>query len=89
MVPRLPRAAWGFLAGDALSAIGAGMTLPFLVVYLHAVRGLSLVLAGIALGAHIQELFFLALVGACARAAVAATRLGSYLPAWSNVIEAA
>ncbi len=46
-------------------------------------------IAGLALSAHIQELFFLALVGACALAAVAATRLGSYIPAWSNVIEAA
>lgn len=48
MIPRLPRAAWVVLGGDALSAIGSGMTLPFLLVYLHAVRGLSLTLAGLA-----------------------------------------
>ncbi len=51
MIPRLPRATWGVLVGDALSAVGAGMTLPFLVVYLHAGRGLSLVLAGLAVSA--------------------------------------
>ena len=48
LIPRLPRAAWIVLAGDALSAIGSGMTLPFLLVYLHAVRGLSLSAAGLA-----------------------------------------
>jgi MFS family permease len=48
VIPRLPRGAWVVLAGDALSAIGGGMTLPFLLVYLHAVRGLSLTLAGLA-----------------------------------------
>ncbi len=49
MIPRLPRAAWTVLGGDALSAVGTGMTLPFLLVYLSAVRGLSLATAGLAL----------------------------------------
>ena len=48
MLPRLPTVAWIVLAGDALSAVGSGMTLPFLLVYLHTVRGLSLTLAGLA-----------------------------------------
>jgi MFS family permease len=48
MIPRLPRAAWIVLGGDALSAVGSGMTLPFLLVYLHSIRGLSLTLAGLA-----------------------------------------
>lgn len=48
MIPRLPRAAWVLLGGDGLSAIGSGMTLPFLLVYLHSIRGLSLPLAGLA-----------------------------------------
>lgn len=34
------------LGADTLSAIGTGLTLPFLVVFLHGVRGLSLPLAG-------------------------------------------
>jgi MFS family permease len=37
------------LAGDAVSAIGSGLTLPFLLVYLHDARGLSLGAAGLAL----------------------------------------
>lgn len=36
------------LCGDALSAIGSGMTLPFFVVYLHRVRGIDLEVAGLA-----------------------------------------
>lgn len=47
-VPRLPRAAWILLAGDALSAVGSGLTLPFLLVYLSRVRGIDLGLAGLA-----------------------------------------
>lgn len=34
------------LGADALSGVGSGLTLPFLVVYLHGLRGLSLPLAG-------------------------------------------
>src|SRR5215208_2544508 len=42
LVPALPRAAWVVLAGDAVSALGSGLTLPFLLVYLHQARGLDL-----------------------------------------------
>jgi MFS family permease len=49
LVPELPRAAWTVLAGDALSATGSGLTLPFFVVYLERVRGIDLRLAGVAL----------------------------------------
>jgi MFS family permease len=54
LVPPLPRPAWVVLGGDFVSAIGSGLTLPFLFVYAHRVRGLSdgaagLVLATIAL----------------------------------------
>lgn len=44
----MPRRAWLVLGGDALSAIGSGMTLPFLVIYLHDARGISLGIAGAA-----------------------------------------
>ena len=37
------------LGGDALSAVGSGLTLPFFLVYLHEVRGLGLDVAGVAL----------------------------------------
>jgi MFS family permease len=49
LLPALPRNAWIVLGGDLLSAIGSGLTLPFLVVYLHRVRELDLELAGAAL----------------------------------------
>src|SRR5438067_10274328 len=49
LVPELPRAAWTLLAGDLVSAVGSGLTLPFLLVYLHQVRGLGLGEAGLAL----------------------------------------
>ena len=39
------------LGGDALSAIGSGLTLPFLFVYLHSGRGLAAGLAGLAVSA--------------------------------------
>jgi MFS family permease len=51
LVPELPRDAWTLLAGDVVSAIGSGMTLPFLLVYLHDVRGLGLGAAGLAVSA--------------------------------------
>jgi MFS family permease len=44
----LPREAWVVLAGDALSSVGTGLTLPFLVVYLHRVRGVGLEPAALA-----------------------------------------
>ena len=48
LIPRLPRAAWVVLGGDTLSAIGSGLTLPFLLVYYHRVRGIDLSVAGFA-----------------------------------------
>lgn len=49
LVPRLPGNAWLILCGDAVSAVGAGLTLPFLLVYLHDVRGIELGSAGLVL----------------------------------------
>jgi MFS family permease len=48
LVPSLPRAAWQVLAAGSLSALANGLTYPFLVVYLHRVRDLSLGTAGLA-----------------------------------------
>jgi MFS family permease len=48
MIPRLPKTAWVVLGADALAALGSGMTLPFLLIYLHTVRGLALAPAGLA-----------------------------------------
>jgi MFS family permease len=49
VVPRLSRRAWLVLGGDALSAVGSGLTLPFFLVYLHRVRGIELAVAGLIL----------------------------------------
>ncbi|MFI6507706.1 MFS transporter [Streptosporangium sp. NPDC050855] len=48
LIPRLPRSAWTTLVAHALSAVGTGMTMPFLIVYLHDVRGIAVGTAGLA-----------------------------------------
>ena len=47
LVPALPRPAWVVLGGDFVSAVGTGLTLPFLFIYAHRVRGLSDGVAGL------------------------------------------
>lgn len=49
LIPQLPRAAVIVLVGDAVSALGQGMSLPFLLIYLSEVRGISLSVAGLVL----------------------------------------
>lgn len=49
--PRLPRDVWVMEAGGLVNAIGNGITFPFLVIYLHNVRGFSLATAGLVLAA--------------------------------------
>jgi MFS family permease len=54
LIPALPRPAWVVLGGDFISAIGSGLTLPCLFIYVHSVRHLGdgtagLVVATIAL----------------------------------------
>jgi MFS family permease len=49
LIPQLPRAAKIVLLGDAVSALGQGMSLPFLLVYLHQVRGIDLSTVGLVL----------------------------------------
>ncbi|WP_372516120.1 MFS transporter [Streptantibioticus silvisoli] len=51
VLPRRPEARW-ILVGAALSALGRGLTLPFLFIYLTEVRGLSGTLAGLAIGLY-------------------------------------
>jgi hypothetical protein len=51
LMRELPGGAWTLLAGDVISAVGSGMTLPFLLVYLHDVRGLGIGAAGLAVSA--------------------------------------
>lgn len=45
--PQLPRAVWMLQAGGLANMFGNGVVVPFLVIYLHNVRGISLGLAGL------------------------------------------
>ncbi|MCL4515509.1 MAG: MFS transporter [Firmicutes bacterium] len=51
LVPPLGRRAWWLLAGYALEKLGSGLIWPFLVVYMHEVRGIDLATAGLVLSA--------------------------------------
>ena len=46
--PELPRDVWLLQFGGLTNAFGNGVVLPFLIIYLHNVRGISLGLAGLA-----------------------------------------
>ena len=45
--PQLPRDVWKLQAGGLANAFGNGVVLPFLIIYLHNVRGISLGAAGL------------------------------------------
>jgi MFS family permease len=45
--PRLPRQVWLLQAGGVVNSFGNGVVLPFLVIYLHDVRGFGLGVAGL------------------------------------------
>ena len=46
--PQLPRPVWLLQLGGLTNAFGNGVVLPFLIIYLHNVRGIPLGLAGLA-----------------------------------------
>jgi MFS family permease len=50
--PRLPRDVWVLQGGGLVNSFGNGMVLPFLIIYLHNVRGISLGLAGLIAAAN-------------------------------------
>jgi len=45
--PQLPRSVWLLQAGGLANMFGNGVVVPFLIIYLHNVRGISLGLAGL------------------------------------------
>jgi predicted MFS family arabinose efflux permease len=47
--PELPRSVWLVQAGGVVNSFGNGVVLPFVVIYLHNVRGISFAAAGLAL----------------------------------------
>src|SRR5207248_2379481 len=61
--PQLPRKLWIYEAGVVVNAFGKGMTLPFILIYLHNVRGFSLGLAGIVAAAYAAAAFVGSLAG--------------------------
>lgn len=46
LAPQLPAAVWTLQAGGLANALGTGLAIPFLPIYLHSVRGMSLGLVG-------------------------------------------
>jgi MFS family permease len=50
--PQLPRRVWVLQGGGLVNAFGNGLVLPFLIIYLHNVRGVSLGLAGLVAAAN-------------------------------------
>jgi MFS family permease len=48
LVPDLPRPVWLLQLGGLTNSFGNGIVLPFLIIYLHNVRGIPLGLAGLA-----------------------------------------
>jgi MFS family permease len=49
--PGLPRQVWLTQAGGVVNSLGNGIVFPFIVIYLHNVRGISFAAAGLALSA--------------------------------------
>ncbi len=49
LVPQLSRKTWTILGADAISALGNGMIIPFLVIYLRDARGFPIEQAGLML----------------------------------------
>ena len=49
--PRLPRSVWILNTGGLMNAFGNGIAYPFIVIYLHNVRGFSLGISGLIVAA--------------------------------------
>src|SRR5213076_2936287 len=49
--PMLPRQVWLVEGGGVVNSLGNGIVFPFIVIYLHNVRGISFAAAGLALSA--------------------------------------
>jgi MFS family permease len=62
---RLPRTTRLFLAGNTLSMVGTGLVLPYILIYLHQVRGIALPVVGALLaGAAVAGLVVVPISGA-------------------------
>lgn len=61
--PDLPRSVWILQAGGLANAFGNGVVLPFVIIYLHNVRGISLTVAGLAAAANAATAIFTGAAG--------------------------
>ena len=52
LAPDLPRTVWVLQTGGLLNSFGNGVVFPFLIIYLHNVRGIALGLAGLIAAAN-------------------------------------
>lgn len=48
--PNLPRSVWVIQAGMLANSVGTGLLMPFVLIYLHDIRGFSLAVAGLVAG---------------------------------------
>jgi MFS family permease len=61
--PRLPRDVWILQAGGLANMFGNGVVVPFLIIYLHNVRGISLGVAGLVAASNAFAALISAVVG--------------------------
>jgi MFS family permease len=61
--PRLPRDVWILQAGGLANMFGNGVVVPFLIIYLHNVRGISLGVAGLVAASNAFAALISAFVG--------------------------
>src|SRR6266511_2692801 len=61
--PRLPREVWILQAGGLANMFGNGVVVPFLIIYLHNVRGISLGVAGLVAASNAFAALISAFVG--------------------------
>lgn len=52
--PGLPRPVWLLQSGALANAFGNGLAFPFMLIYLHNVRGISLSVAGLTVAANAE-----------------------------------
>ena len=53
--PRLPGSVWLLQLGGVMNSFGNGIVLPFLVIYLHSVRGFGLGISGLVVATWVQK----------------------------------
>lgn len=65
-VPDLPRSIWILNLGMAVNTVGSGLLTPFLLIYLHDVRGFSLEVAGLVPTVHFATALVFGIVAGAA-----------------------